>query len=302
MKAFHEIRHYPTDIKVWHHSFDNIGILAHWHDEIEIIYIRKGSALMTISEINVHAEEGDFILCDKDEVHLCTNHAPDTTMEFLIFESSILNNNYKGLYSGNHLIDSYEAKTTGITEKWNRLTELCDRELNANNVYHKEIITSEIRGFFYQLARILHSPSSEETTPNKSIYRLREFMEILSYMGEHFREHLTLSDIAKKYGFSESHFSRTFKKQTGLGFSKYLNYIRITNAAEMISAGDTRMVDVSLSCGFDSVRNFNRVFLDIMGCTPSQYAKSQDNSQLLFTYYSDPGGLATNANYNSTIA
>ncbi len=43
MKAFHEVRSYDSDFMVWHSNYENIGFLAHWHKEIELIYVRSGS-------------------------------------------------------------------------------------------------------------------------------------------------------------------------------------------------------------------------------------------------------------------
>ena len=38
MKAFHEVRNYDSDYMVWHSRYENVGFLAHWHKEIEMIY------------------------------------------------------------------------------------------------------------------------------------------------------------------------------------------------------------------------------------------------------------------------
>ena len=39
MKAFHEVRNYDSDYMVWHSRYENVGFLAHWHKEIELIYV-----------------------------------------------------------------------------------------------------------------------------------------------------------------------------------------------------------------------------------------------------------------------
>ncbi|MFQ9150244.1 MAG: hypothetical protein ACLR6B_00355 [Blautia sp.] len=44
MKAFHEVRNYRSDFMVWQCAYTNISFLAHWHQEIELIYLRSGSA------------------------------------------------------------------------------------------------------------------------------------------------------------------------------------------------------------------------------------------------------------------
>ena len=44
MKAFHEVRNYRSDFMVWQCAYTNISFLAHWHQEIELVYLRSGSA------------------------------------------------------------------------------------------------------------------------------------------------------------------------------------------------------------------------------------------------------------------
>ena len=49
MQAFHEIRSYESDFMVWHSSYSNISFMAHWHEEIELMYVREGSLKVTVS-------------------------------------------------------------------------------------------------------------------------------------------------------------------------------------------------------------------------------------------------------------
>ena len=56
-------------------------------------------------------------------------------------------------------------------------------------------------------------------------------------------------------------------------FSQYLNHIRINKAIDLIKQGDLTMTEISSECGFDTIRNFNRVFKQITGSTPKQIPK-----------------------------
>ena len=53
-------------------------------------------------------------------------------------------------------------------------------------------------------------------------------------------------------------------------FSRYLNYIRISKAVNILHANEPMPVtDIASLCGFSTIRNFNRVFKDITGYTPT---------------------------------
>ena len=64
MKAFHEVRNYRSDFMVWQCAYTNISFLAHWHQEIELVYLRSGSARFCINEHNFTARTGDLVLID----------------------------------------------------------------------------------------------------------------------------------------------------------------------------------------------------------------------------------------------
>lgn len=64
MRAFHEVRTYPEDFKVWCASYEDISFLSHWHNEIELIYVRSGQARICVTDHVFMAEAGDLIICD----------------------------------------------------------------------------------------------------------------------------------------------------------------------------------------------------------------------------------------------
>ncbi len=70
---------------------------------------------------------------------------------------------------------------------------------------------------------------------------------------------------------SEAYFSRFFKRMAGMNFSHYLNVIRVDHAIDLLkNEPGITMVDVMSQCGFNTLRNFNRVFKEITGMAPSQ--------------------------------
>lgn len=59
MKAFHEVRNYRSDFMVWQCAYTNISFLAHWHQEIELVYLRSGSAVS--ASMNTTSQPGQEI-------------------------------------------------------------------------------------------------------------------------------------------------------------------------------------------------------------------------------------------------
>lgn len=71
-----------------------------------------------------------------------------------------------------------------------------------------------------------------------------------------------------------AYFSRLFHSLTGMTFSQYSNRVRVEKAVEILKSNDdVSMTEVSLRCGFDSIRNFNRIFKKYTGYTPRSLPK-----------------------------
>jgi AraC-like DNA-binding protein len=96
---------------------------------------------------------------------------------------------------------------------------------------------------------------------------------ILDYCMVHYREPLTLRVLSKNLHVSTSRLSHIFEEKVGLPFRYYLNYLRVLEACRLLLSTEKSVSDVAYSCGFDSIRSFNRNFLYIIGTTPTEYKK-----------------------------
>ena len=84
---------------------------------------------------------------------------------------------------------------------------------------------------------------------------------------------IRLSDMAKLFHYNEQYFGRLFKRETGMSFSEYVNYKRVTLAASYL--GDDNITNIAFRVGFNSVTYFNRIFKRHFGMTPSEYQKNK---------------------------
>ena len=95
----------------------------------------------------------------------------------------------------------------------------------------------------------------------------------INYINAHFRENLTVPQLAEMCFLSHSSLLRSFKRFSGLTPQQYLSKVRINNAAARLSNGGAACAEVAFDCGFGSLCTFNRQFLKAFGMTPSQWIK-----------------------------
>ena len=84
----------------------------------------------------------------------------------------------------------------------------------------------------------------------------------------------SLRVLADMLSYDYVYISKYFLRKTGIRYNSYLNQRRIACAAQLLRKGHGRSVtDVAFSCGYASVRSFNRNFKEVYGKTPQAYMK-----------------------------
>ena len=283
MRAFHEVRTYPEDFKVWASSYENISFLSHWHNEIELIYVRQGQAEICVTDHSFVAHEGDLIICDNGDIHYSNSQEMKNILEFVIFDSAIITNMYESPCFKLPIVKKDELKRLGLFEKVDKLFANVSAELEKRDRYYKDVVKAQIREVWYLLKRELPRDNANKPSLNRRMEQLNDFQRLLSYMEKNYAEDISLSAAAEMIGFSDSHFSKTFKK---INFVSYLNMLRVEHAAEQLKNTSYKVTDIALQCGFDNVRTFNRVFKEVTGSTPSAFAKGTDTEAYDLAMYS----------------
>ena len=72
----------------------------------------------------------------------------------------------------------------------------------------------------------------------------------------------------------EYYFGTDAYMYTGIRFIEYVNHYRVNEARFLLRYSNKTILSVALECGFDSLRNFNRVFKKIAEQTPSEYRRT----------------------------
>ena len=92
----------------------------------------------------------------------------------------------------------------------------------------------------------------------------------LVYLQTHFREKLTVEQVADAMHFSKSYFSHTFKELTHLSLVGYINALRCQHARALILEGAS-LAAAAAECGFADLSYFTRVFKKLVGVSPSTF-------------------------------
>lgn len=281
IKAFYESRQYEITTKIWHKIIDDIRFVPHWHGEIEFIHVLKGSCTITIETETIKAKSGDLIIIDSGMIHSSNLDVQENQLEFLIFDTNILNNAFSKFNLKSALLTKELLIEKKLYTAFNQLLELIRKELNEKNVFFEEIISSAIKQFCLILKRNTADMVLQDNhlLNNDRISRIDEFQNLLDFIEHNYYKNIILEDGASLMNLSHSYFSTLFKEYTGSTFTKYLNAIRIENSIIEMKNTDHSITEIAYANGFNNVRTFNRCFKSLVGLTPSEFIKQSEEKQ-----------------------
>ena len=102
---------------------------------------------------------------------------------------------------------------------------------------------------------------------------------VARYVHQHVTEPISIADVAKDVGLSESHLRAKFRMIAGVGLGTYIRRMRHHRARTMMLATDLRLKEIAEACGYDSIYTFSRAFSQAAGMSASAYRARGRRSQ-----------------------
>ena len=231
----------------------------HWHSALEFLYILEGSVTVNMNGKKVTAKAGEIAVVNSSIVHSTTKAEENFDYFFLITDDNFLKANK--LTS-----DQTNFESLINTDKARELFEKIICESKKEDDFSNAAVLSAIMEFFVYLNR--NHTQTKELFPDAEAKKVAMVRATITYLMEHYKERLTIDEIANKMHFSKSYLSHSFKEITHYSLINYINLLRCQNARTMMIGGESITVAAS-ECGFSDISYFTRVFKKTMGTLPS---------------------------------
>lgn len=249
-----------------------------FHNYYELFVCLNGKALVTIDDEDFILNEKEFILSRPNSVH---KHNPHNT-----FLSSVSIN-----FSATNIPDNLICSKIGkFNNESNNVLNLLINEYINNFEVQKEYTAPYIKNielhneFAYKqilknsletlLILIIRSFKNEKVTQKVDILKEQKENEnkIVQYIKMHYKEKLSLVEIAKQFNYSTGHLCRKFKLETGDTINDYITKLRISVAMRLLyEKQDFNIEEIALEVGFSDVQYFTKSFKKCVGTTPGKY-------------------------------
>ena len=109
----------------------------------------------------------------------------------------------------------------------------------------------------------------------------RRILKVKNYIGEHFKDDLTLEQLADIAGMTPTAFSRYFKLHTSKNLSEYIVDIRLGHAARRLVDTTDAVSEICWTTGFNTLSNFNRLFRKRKGCSPTEFREKYQKTKII---------------------
>ena len=266
-------------------ELEGVGSQWHRHPEIEITLVKSGSGVRVVGDesTNIPTSESLVILgrglphywkFNSTSSGVCIQFNDSRLLGLLTEKSRVdakefIDRASFGLEFANEARDasiellqqlSSESESKGGLQKFGLFLQLFGTLAQVDPVATRRISSMRFDGSF-----------------NEDNYF--EMQIAVDWIMSNYQSVIRLVDVLNRVKMSKTSFSRHFAKFTGLSFSKFLNETRISNACLLLHSTERSISDIALDSGFSNLSNFNRLFRQRKGISPSQYRNDSCQSK-----------------------
>lgn len=248
----------------------------HYHPEIELIYVCKGSGKRQIGSNISYFSDGDLVLIGSNLPHCgLTNEHTNNDYEMVIqFKPDFLGEAIWKTPEMQRIAGLLEKSKAGLVFGEDIKNEVGKRILDMHESSSLDRLIKFL-GILEELAvtqdcRILNAGKYYLQTQVEDNERINV---IFNYVKDHFREQITLEEIADLANMKVPSFCRYFKKITNKTFTQFVNEYRITHSLKLLSEQPLSITEICFESGFNNFSYFNKTFKEYIKKSPSQYRK-----------------------------
>ncbi|MBE6143918.1 MAG: AraC family transcriptional regulator [Erysipelotrichaceae bacterium] len=282
MSKAKELWSYEAEEKVWVGKYLNSQNISHWHTDLELVYVNKGELDVMVEGTNYLLKKGNSLLIDSKKIHNMHAQKEDTLVSIFIFDQSLINKT----------LQNYQLESPLLKHNYNLedLYSLLFEELTKKPDFYAENTKLLIQSL---LVDIYRKEQLIKVNPNKKMNE--NLLNLIEQINSNF-QYFKFEDAVKIMNMNPSYFSRYFHNMIGISFAKYLNCVKIEKAVELIHESKNKtMTEISDTCGFQTIRNFNRIFKNYTGYSPTNIPNDYVFNGLKYYYNSN----LTNPTLNS---
>ncbi|WP_125562590.1 MULTISPECIES: AraC family transcriptional regulator [Pseudoalteromonas] len=258
------------------YQLDEIPFNWHYHPEYEICLTLNSQGMCHIGDHIAPYDDYDLVLMGPELPHTWQSRDNTDGSQHVVHVAQIpahwlqqqlqQNPELQGLHT---LLDHAKCGLSFNTKTAKKSEKLFSKMQNASPI-ERYILLFQLLNLManspYQTLSTMEFSFAKQLDPAKD-----KFDHVINYIYDNYTESLSAELLARQAHMSTNHFHRFFKKRTECTVTEFINQLRIAKACKLLLKTKAPITVISDQCGFNNLSNFNRRFLAIKQCTPSQF-------------------------------
>lgn len=263
-QPIYQLKNFPSANGYHIRRYTDTKHALHFHDCIEITILEKGSGVHVINGTEYYYPTYTFTIMDYRDCHAFFNLTPKNSLYNLMVAPSLVSKeqlNKLSQLTADKICYLDKEAGKAIIAHFDTLYYLKKR----NQAVPPQLIRNICDNLVELFLSFYNQEISNETKEKSEIQRSLEYINL------HFKEKITLQNVAEYAGYNPTHFSKLFHKKMGIAFNHYVSSLRVNHAKRLLSTTEYSIFFICFECGFSSVSSFNRNFSQIVGVSPNAY-------------------------------
>lgn len=257
--------------------FPNYSAASHWHDDVEFLVVKSGRMDYNVNGEIVHLGPGDGIFVNARQLHYGFSTAKEECDHICVLlhplrlcSSLRLEQQYLLPILGDERL-SCHVLHPGVD--WER--EILE---DLNRIYEYRCAPAaelQYQSCFYRIWWNLYTHLQSHGTPKQAAGRkLTALKAMLAYIEANYQNHITLDHICDAGNVSKTSCCSLFSRYVNQTPNVYLTNYRLGRGAELLTATDLSIGEISCEVGFSSPSYFTEMFRRSYDCSPSEYRRA----------------------------
>lgn len=266
-------RHAYSKHHISYSASDAAPLYAHWHDELEFFYLKKGTLTFFVNDERYILKEGEALFLPERLFHYAMNEVGEAgEFHAFVFDAKEISLTNEGAFHS-YIEPLFLAPLNPIYI--NSETEAGKKLLSFLNQLFAETHELAITGYLLLLWKEFFEHFLTPVSQTTSYSKIKEQIQpALLMIQTQYAAPLTIEKLAACANLSVGQFIRSFKKYMHVTPFVYLNHYRIMESCVLLQTTDLSISTIAFSCGFNNLSYYNREFKKLLKITPSVYRKT----------------------------
>ena len=254
----------------------------HWHESVELFYVRKGAILYRTPHCEHVMRAGSGGMVNSNVLHSTQILKPEADLELVLhlFSPALV----AGVPGGT-VEEQYVRPLVG--DKGRELILLDPADTETLTLLRQSFDLDEAAyGYELRLQAMLSEiwlrlaaqsrpcPCAEERSATAAQQKLKQMMV---YVNTHYAEKITVPMLAAAAFCSERECYRAFQSCLHTSPTDYIRTVRLQSACKLLLETDRTVTDIAQSCGFGTSSYFGVQLHEETGYTPTEYRAKWQN-------------------------